>query len=250
MFTFFEDFHFSVKAKGEEVHTGLQSQFSFWLCTTWLDAVYFLQMSLSNRLLSPGMRRKSASILWTYENDEEEWDEARPRRGAGHVWLRTAEWYLVPLSAHQEDAEHVQNLHLVHDLVDGLHGLGQPVSQRAGGQRTLVWWLWRGKQVEIQTIRDSIHCHCLSVTVKGTLSTEYSESGHMLNLLGLIFYRLVQWHEKWCHYNLAKPSSCFVFIWGHGEEIKSLENMKISIKLKKMCNFNSNFLKKVPQNLK
>lgn len=50
---------------GLKIHTGLQSQFSFWPCTTWFEAVYFLQISLSNRLLSPGMRRNSASILCT-----------------------------------------------------------------------------------------------------------------------------------------------------------------------------------------
>lgn len=48
-----------------DVRTGLQSQFSFCPCTTWFEAVNFLQISLSNRLLSPGMRRNSASILWT-----------------------------------------------------------------------------------------------------------------------------------------------------------------------------------------
>lgn len=58
-----------------EVHTGLQSQFSFWPCTTWLEVVYFLQMSLSNRLLRPGMSLNSANILWTCSNSKQEAEE-------------------------------------------------------------------------------------------------------------------------------------------------------------------------------
>lgn len=57
-----------------ELHTGLQSQFSFWPCTTWLEVVYFLQMSLSNRLLRPGMSRNSANILWTCSKSKQEAD--------------------------------------------------------------------------------------------------------------------------------------------------------------------------------
>lgn len=45
--------------------TGLQSQFSFCPWTTWFEVVYFLQMSLSKRLLSPGIKQNSANILCT-----------------------------------------------------------------------------------------------------------------------------------------------------------------------------------------
>lgn len=55
----------TIRVVESDGRTGLQSQFSFCPCTTWLEAVNFLQISLSNRLLSPGMRRNSASILWT-----------------------------------------------------------------------------------------------------------------------------------------------------------------------------------------
>lgn len=51
--------------------------------------------------------------------------------------------YLVPLSAHKKDTQHIEHLHLIHDLMDDLHGLGQSVSQRAGGQGALIGWLWR-----------------------------------------------------------------------------------------------------------
>lgn len=44
--------------------TGLQSQFWFCLCKTWLEGCR-LQISLSNKLFRPGINRNSASILWT-----------------------------------------------------------------------------------------------------------------------------------------------------------------------------------------
>lgn len=54
--------------------------------------------------------------------------------------------YLVPLSAHKKDTEHIQHFHFIHDLMDDLHRLGQSMSQRACGQGTLIWGLWERKK--------------------------------------------------------------------------------------------------------
>lgn len=46
---------------------------------------------------------------------------------------RTVSEYLVPLAAHQKDTQHIENFQFIHDLMDNLHGLGQPVSKGTGG---------------------------------------------------------------------------------------------------------------------
>lgn len=39
-----------------------------------------------------------------------------------HTWLLTSA-HLIPLSPHEQDAENVQHLQLIHNLVHDLHGL-------------------------------------------------------------------------------------------------------------------------------
>lgn len=78
-------------------HTGLQSQFSFWPCTTWFETVYFLQMSLSNRLLSPGMRRNSASILWTWEElqgGKKQFNSVQTKNSSSALMVGKSTWFL------------------------------------------------------------------------------------------------------------------------------------------------------------
>lgn len=50
--------------------TGLQSQFWLCPCRTRADAECFLQISLSNKLLRPGISLNSAIILWTWKRRE------------------------------------------------------------------------------------------------------------------------------------------------------------------------------------
>lgn len=139
-----------------KVHTGLQSQFSFWPCTTWLEAVYFLHISLSNRLFSPGMRRNSANILWTCgEKQRGQWriklHSSCTQYSSKRSMFLDPSKYLVPLSAHEKHTQHVKHLHFVHDLMNDFHGLGQSVSERAGGQGALIWWLWMETKVRSQS---------------------------------------------------------------------------------------------------
>lgn len=129
--------------------TGLQSQFWFCLCKTWLDGC-LLQISLSNKLLRPGINRNSASILWTYVRDRK-WVKFSNITiiislywKFGGISIKPEQmFYLISLSAHEQHTQHVENLHLVHDLMHYLHGLRQRVSKRTWRKWAFIRWLWK-----------------------------------------------------------------------------------------------------------
>lgn len=135
--------------------TGLQSQFWFCLCKTWLDGC-LLQISLSNKLFRPGINRNSASILWTCVWERELCLQLLLKRYNYVVYhnffMHTLEleqlftlillFYLISLSAHEQHTQHVENLYFVHDLMHYLHGLRQRVPKRTRWKWAFIRWLW------------------------------------------------------------------------------------------------------------
>lgn len=107
------------------------------------------------------------------------------------------EEYLIPLTAHQKNTEHIQYFYFIHNLMDNLHGLGQSMSQRAGSQRTLIWRLCRwGEKKTTEKNKKTCPNVLLKVHGNATMSQQYIKClfPHLY-----CFAQVPQWPSAWEH---------------------------------------------------
>lgn len=163
--------------------TGLQSQFWLCPCRTRADAECFLQISLSNKLLRPGISLNSAIILWTWKRREGRIHSLQPHIQIQHrkhiiLWKQRKEILC-------QTTWVCSTTDIQHGVLPGGHRQNTYFGKKLGFELITVWTL--GDHLQ-PTENMFIHNFCVT-----KLSCIHSAASHPLSILCLSRSRSWSW---------------------------------------------------------